>query len=98
MLAGASLEVRGGEIVVLEGRNGAGKTTLAKIAAGLLEPDRGNVARAGRAGYLSQDPGRYVVCEHSLDEVALAVGGDRERARAALDRCGRRIGTEAEAA
>jgi energy-coupling factor transport system ATP-binding protein len=88
VLAGASLELRRGEVVVLEGPNGAGKTTLAKIAAGLLEPDRGNLARAGRAGYLSQDPGRYVVCEHALDELALAVGGDRDRARAALDRVG----------
>ena len=88
VLAGSSLEVRRGEVVVLEGPNGAGKTTLAKIAAGLLEPDRGSVTCTGRAGYLSQDPGRYVVCEHALDEVALAVGGNRERARAALDRVG----------
>lgn len=88
VLAGSSLEVRRGEVVVLEGPNGAGKTTLAKIAAGLLEPDRGSVTRTGRAGYLSQDPGRYVICEHALDEVALAVGGDRDRARAALDRVG----------
>jgi energy-coupling factor transport system ATP-binding protein len=88
VLAGANLEVRRGEVVVLEGPNGAGKTTLAKIAAGLLEPHRGSVTRTGRAGYLSQDPGRYVVCEHALDEVALAVHGNRDRARAALDRVG----------
>jgi energy-coupling factor transporter ATP-binding protein EcfA2 len=88
VLRGASLEVRRGEVVVLEGPNGSGKTTLAKIAAGLLEPNAGTVARAGRAGYLSQDPGRYVVCESVLHEAALAVGGDRARARAALDRVG----------
>jgi energy-coupling factor transport system ATP-binding protein len=84
VLAGAGLAVRRGEVVALEGPNGSGKTTLAKIAAGLLEPARGVVARDGRAGYLSQDPGRYLVCERVVDEVALAVDGDRGRAQAAL--------------
>jgi energy-coupling factor transporter ATP-binding protein EcfA2 len=87
-LQGASLEVRRGEVVALEGPNGSGKTTLAKLAAGLLEPDAGSVRRTGRAGYLSQDPGRYLACERVLDEVALAVGGDGERALAALERVG----------
>lgn len=88
VLDGLDLEARRGEIVVLEGSNGSGKTTVAKLAAGLLEPDRGSVARWGRAAYLSQDPGRYLVCERVLDEVALAVGADDERARAALELVG----------
>ena len=82
------LEARRGEVLVLEGPNGSGKTTVAKLAAGLLEPDCGTVTRCGRAAYLSQDPGRYLVCERALDEVALAVGGDRERTRAALELVG----------
>jgi energy-coupling factor transport system ATP-binding protein len=82
------LELRRGEIVALEGANGSGKTTLAKLAAGLLEPQSGCVVRRGRAAYLSQDPGRYLVKETVLDEVALGAGGDRTRARAALDRVG----------
>ena len=85
---GAYLEVRPGEVVVLEGPNGSGKTTLAKLAAGLLEPQAGRVERPGRAGYLSQDPGRYLVKETVLEETALAVGGDRARALAALGRVG----------
>ncbi len=82
------LDVRRGEVVVLEGPNGSGKTTLAKLLAGLLEPARGTIALTGRAGLLLQDPGRYVVRERVLDEVALAVGGDARRAHAALERVG----------
>jgi energy-coupling factor transporter ATP-binding protein EcfA2 len=85
VLEHASLEVRRGEVVVLTGPNGAGKTTLAQIAAGLLEPDRGEVTRS-RAAYLAQDPGRHLVTERVLDEVAL--GADEERAHTALARLG----------
>ena len=61
VLDGVSLTVARGEVVVLEGPNGCGKTTLAKLACGLLVPASGSVRRAGRACYLSQDPGRYLV-------------------------------------
>jgi energy-coupling factor transport system ATP-binding protein len=84
----ASLSLHRGEIVALEGPNGSGKTTLAKLAAGLLEPAAGRVERRGRATYLSQDPGRYLVRETVVEEAALGVGGDRRRALAALDAVG----------
>jgi energy-coupling factor transport system ATP-binding protein len=85
VLEGASLEVRRGEVVALTGPNGAGKTTLALIAAGLLEPDAGEATRA-RAAYLPQDPGRHLVTERVLDEVAL--GSSPEIARATLAHLG----------
>jgi energy-coupling factor transport system ATP-binding protein len=88
VLQGVDLDVRRGEIVALEGPNGSGKTTLARIAAGLLEPGAGTVEVHGRAGYLSQDPGRYLVKETALEEVALAVNRDEQRAGAALERVG----------
>jgi energy-coupling factor transport system ATP-binding protein len=88
VLSGASLELRRGEVVALTGPNGVGKTTLAKIVAGLLEPQAGTVDLPGRVCYLSQDPGRYLVTERAEQEVALAVGGDLERAREALARVG----------
>ncbi len=88
VLGGVSLTVCRGEIVALEGRNGSGKTTLAKVAAGLLEPRAGCVSRSGRATYLSQDPGRYLVRETAIEEVALGVEGDEERAAAALEQFG----------
>jgi energy-coupling factor transport system ATP-binding protein len=88
VLDGVMLALRRGEVVALTGPNGVGKTTLAKIVAGLLEPQAGTVERKGRVCYLSQDPGRYLVSERAEREVALAVGGDLERARAALARVG----------
>src|SRR3954469_11197893 len=58
LLAGAELSVSAGERVALVGRNGSGKSTLLKIAAGLIEPDRGEVFRQPGISlrYLPQEP------------------------------------------
>jgi energy-coupling factor transporter ATP-binding protein EcfA2 len=85
VLDGASLAVHRGEIVALTGPNGVGKTTLALIAAGLLAPDSGHVQHE-RASFLTQDPGRHLVTERAVDEVAL--GSDEARARDALAKLG----------
>lgn len=50
LLAGADLDVRTGEIVVLKGPNGAGKTSLLRVVAGLLP------LSAGEATVLGLDP------------------------------------------
>lgn len=47
-LRDVSLHLRGGRIVGIFGNNGAGKTTLLRLAAGLLEPDRGRVCVGDR--------------------------------------------------
>jgi energy-coupling factor transporter ATP-binding protein EcfA2 len=74
VLVDENVSLRRGEVVALVGPNGIGKTTLAKIAAGLITPGGGRVLRFGRAAYLPQDPGRYLVEETVLGEVALAAG------------------------
>jgi energy-coupling factor transport system ATP-binding protein len=79
VLVDESFSLRRGEVVALVGPNGVGKTTLAKVAAGLIAPGRGRVLRFGRAAYLPQDPGRYLVAESVLAEVALAAGEIRAR-------------------
>jgi ATP-binding cassette subfamily F protein uup len=58
LLSGADLSVSTGERVSLVGRNGSGKSTLLKIAAGLVEPDRGTVfvQPGALVRYLSQEP------------------------------------------
>jgi len=51
------------------GRNGAGKSTLLRCAAGLLDPTRGRIQRAGRVALLLQSPGDYLVHERAGDEL-----------------------------
>lgn len=46
-LRGASVGVRGGEVLALVGDNGAGKSTLASILSGYLQPDSGSVRVSG---------------------------------------------------
>jgi energy-coupling factor transport system ATP-binding protein len=78
ILRGVSLTISAGERVALMGRNGAGKSTLLRHAAGLIEPTRGRIERAGRVSLLLQNPGDYLVHE--------TVG--REASRAALELVG----------
>jgi len=58
LLSGAELSVGPEERVSLVGRNGTGKSTLLKIAAALVEPDRGSVfVQPGAVvRYLPQEP------------------------------------------
>ncbi len=53
-----SLAIQDGDRIALVGRNGSGKSTLMKVMAGLIEPDRGLLARAPATtvGYMEQEP------------------------------------------
>lgn len=58
LMTDASLSVFPRDRVCLVGRNGSGKSTLMKIAAGLVEPDAGDIVRqpGANARYLEQSP------------------------------------------
>jgi energy-coupling factor transporter ATP-binding protein EcfA2 len=72
ILRGVDLTVQPGESVALMGRNGAGKSTLLRHAAGLMEPTRGRVERAGRVALLLQNPGDYLIHERVAEEASPA--------------------------
>ncbi|HUD50340.1 ATP-binding cassette domain-containing protein, partial [Parvibaculum sp.] len=58
LIDGAGFAVGPGDRLCLVGRNGAGKSTLLKVAAGLVEPDGGEVflQPGTRVSYLAQLP------------------------------------------
>jgi ATP-binding cassette subfamily F protein uup len=58
LLEGVELSVSAGERICLVGRNGSGKSTLLKIAAGLIEPDKGTrfFQPGATVRYLPQEP------------------------------------------
>jgi energy-coupling factor transport system ATP-binding protein len=92
ILRGATLSLAPGESVALMGRNGAGKSTLLRHAAGLLEPTRGKIERAGRVALLLQNPGDYFIHERVEQEASAralaAVGLTAMAARSPRDLSG----------
>jgi ABC transport system ATP-binding/permease protein len=91
LLDGATLAVGEGDRISLVGRNGSGKSTLLKIAAGLMEPDRGErVARTGATiRYLPQEPDLSgFATARDYVEAGLAPGDDHNRAPYLLGQLG----------
>jgi ATP-binding cassette subfamily F protein uup len=91
LLVNAELAVGPGERACLVGRNGSGKSTLLKIAAGLVEPDRGSrFAQPGATvRYLPQEPdlsGHATTLAYV--EAGLGPGDDPHRARYLLGELG----------
>ena len=91
LLSGVELSVSPSERVCLIGRNGSGKSTLLKIAAGLVEPDRGSrfVQPGATIRYLPQEPdfdGHPTTLAYV--EAGLGPGDDRHPARYLLEQLG----------
>jgi ATP-binding cassette subfamily F protein uup len=91
LLDGVELSVSAGERVCLVGRNGSGKSTLLKIAAGLIEPDRGErfVQPGASIRYLPQEPdfaGHATTL--SYVEAGLGASDDAHQARYMLQQLG----------
>ena len=91
LLEAADLSVSAGEKVCLVGRNGSGKSTLLKIAAGLIEADRGSrfVDPGATIRYLPQEPdfGHHATT-HDYVRAGLAPGDDPHQAQSYLDQLG----------
>jgi len=59
VLQDISVEVSGGDFLMLVGHNGAGKTTLIRVLAGLLRPTAGTVQRSGATGMVAHSSMLY---------------------------------------
>lgn len=91
LLDGAEISVAAGARICLVGRNGCGKSTFLKIAAGLMEADKGQVFRQPDATvrYLPQEPdfsGHETA--QAYVEAGLAPGDDPYRAQYLLQELG----------
>jgi NitT/TauT family transport system ATP-binding protein len=75
----ASLRVRAGTALGLNGPSGLGKSTLLEIMAGLTKPDAGRLERAVPASLMFQD-GALVPWLSALENVAYVLPGDRRQA------------------
>ncbi|NBJ09804.1 ABC-F family ATP-binding cassette domain-containing protein [Microvirga arsenatis] len=91
LIESADLSVSPGERACLVGRNGSGKSTLLKIAAGLIEADRGKrfVQPGATVRYLAQEPDLTAYpTTLAYVEAGLGPGDDPYRARYLLEQLG----------
>ena len=91
LLDGADLAASSGDKIALVGRNGSGKSTLLKIAAGLIEPQDGEVFRQPTATvrYLPQMPDMDgFATVHAYDESGLGPADDPHRATYLMEHLG----------
>ena len=91
LLEGADLTIGAGERLCLVGRNGSGKSTLLKIAAGMIDADRGErfIQPGSTWRYLPQEPDLSAYATTlAYVEAGLSPGDDLYRARYLLEALG----------
>ena len=86
LLESISLQIRGGERVVLTGPNGSGKTTLLRTIAGRLPPLAGRVqlGTSVRPGYMSQEQRLLDPTRTALEHIQHAAPMNETEARSFL--------------
>lgn len=80
LLQDINLQVYPGEILAIVGPNGSGKTTMLKLAAGILQPEKGDIQVLGKSlkglsiaqatektGFLFQNPD-HQICQNTLEK------------------------------
>jgi heme ABC exporter ATP-binding subunit CcmA len=101
-LAGATLTIDRGEIVLLQGPNGAGKTTLLRLCAGLMPPSRGTAVILGldlaehrqtvrtKVGLLGHSNGLYadLTVHENVEFWGATVAATKDEIAAATERMG----------
>ncbi len=86
ILHGVSFEVKKGEMMAIVGQNGAGKSTLCKVICGFEKASAGSIffegkkinedsirSRAGKIGYVMQNPNQMISQAMIFDEVAMGI-------------------------
>ncbi|WNS43752.1 ABC transporter ATP-binding protein [Paenibacillus sp. MMS20-IR301] len=86
VLQGLSFSARRGEMLCIAGKNGAGKSTVSKLICGFYRPSEGSILlngrdlagdsikeRAGRIGFVMQNPNHMISMTLLYDEVALGL-------------------------
>ena len=108
ILHGVSFEVKKGEMMAIVGQNGAGKSTLCKVICGFEKASAGSIcfegkkinedsirSRAGKIGYVMQNPNQMISQAMIFDEVAMGIRNTglseeriKEKVYATLKICG----------
>ena len=108
ILHGVTFEVKQGEMMAIVGQNGAGKSTLCKVICGFEKASGGNIffqgkkinddsirSRAGKIGYVMQNPNQMISQAMIFDEVAMGIRNTglseeeiKEKVYATLKICG----------
>jgi len=84
VLGRISLAIGKGEVIALTGPSGIGKSTLVRIFSGLDTQYAGQIAGAGKVGFVFQEP-TLLPWRNLMDNIMLVTGCDAQAAKTALD-------------
>lgn len=95
LFSALDLQLKPGELTLIQGDTGCGKSSLLQLMAGLIRPTAGQVAADGRIALILQDPDLQLIRDQVGPEVALLLeqlgqpaSGMPERVATALEQVG----------